>query len=82
MSGKVPFHDVGCHECGRPQSGFEVVQLDRSGSGASDRVDQSTALSCVDERIHSLYGSRGVRVGEASHPGPRLLLSFHPMKNH
>ena len=42
-----------------------VVEIDRRGSGASDQVDQSTALSCVCERIHSRYGLslRGV-------PGP------------
>ena len=70
MGGRVPFLDV-CCECGRSQPGSGVVEFDRSGSGASDRVDQSTALSCVYERIHSRYGLRGVRFGEASHPGPR-----------
>ena len=69
MGGRVPRCDVGCGECGRPQSGFGVVELDRSKSGASDRVDQSRALSCVCER-NSRYGLRGVSIGEASHPGP------------
>ena len=69
-----------------------VVEFDRSGSGASDRVDQSTALSCVYERIHSRHGLRGVRVGEASHPGPDCCadileepaesMTIHPMKSH
>ena len=34
MGGRVPRSDVGCGECGRPQSGFGVVEPDRSRSGS------------------------------------------------
>ena len=30
----------------------------------------------IEERRHSRYGLRGVRIGEASHPGPRLLRRY------
>ena len=63
MGGRVPRSDVGCGECARPQSGSGVVELDRSRSGACDRIDQSTTVRCVCERI-SRYGLRGVRIGE------------------
>ena len=51
MGGRVARSDVGCGECGRPQSGFGVVEPDRSRSGACDRVDQSTTVRCVCEGV-------------------------------
>ena len=42
--------------------------------GRDDRRSDHDTL--IEERIRSRYGLRGVRIGEASHPGPQLLRQY------
>ena len=75
MGGRVPRTDAV-----KVGTATAFVELDRSRSGASDRADQSTVLSCVCERIRSRNGLRGVRVGCADilEEGPAESMTSDP----
>ena len=73
----TPWRSAGGHECRQqwedPRVDINVVERCRE-DGRDDRRSDNAIM--IEERRHSRYGLRGVRIGEASHPGPRLLRRY------
>ena len=54
MGGRVPRSDVGCGECGRPQSGSELSNL------IAARVERVTELTSPEQRVVCAKGTLGM----------------------